>query len=466
MPRPTQPNAVPDVFAPAALGPLTLRNRIIKAATFEGVTPGGRVSDELIAFHRRVAAGGAALSTVAYLAVSPEGRTDRHCLLLSEDTVPGLRRLTDAVHAEGAGAAAQIGHAGPVANARSNGAPALSPSGGFTPMGSRLRAVDVTGIERIIEDYRRATALAVEAGFDSIEVHVGHNYLLSAFLSPKLNHRDDQFGGSVENRARFARNVLRTVRDTAGPDVAVTAKLNMADGVDGGLWLDESVEVARLFEDDGALHALELTGGSSLANPMYLFRGDAPLQEFGATLPAPVRLGFRFVGHRFLRSYPYEEAFFLPYARQFLPRALPAPDPPRRHHAAGDHRRGARRGVRVRRHGPRPAARARPPEPHAGGHLDHLALHPLQQVHAHHLLRHALCPGDRFSGVGTSPEKRLLRRRWPPGFRLRRDRRATLRPWCRLLQLAGESEERLLVAEAPDELDADGQPVVAPVQRQ
>ena len=233
MPSATHRDAIPAVFAPAPLGPLTLRNRIIKAATFEGVTPGGKVSDELIAFHRRVAAGGAALSTVAYLAVSPEGRTDRHCLLLSEDTVPGLRRLTDAVHAEGAAAAAQIGHAGPVANARSNGAPALSPSGGFTPMGSRLRAVDAAGIERITEDYRRATALAVEAGFDSIEVHVGHNYLLSAFLSPKLNRRDDQFGGSVENRARFARTVLRTVRDAAGPNVAVTAKLNMADGVDG-----------------------------------------------------------------------------------------------------------------------------------------------------------------------------------------------------------------------------------------
>ncbi len=323
MPR-TARTATPQVFAPATLGPLTLRNRIIKAATFEGVMPGGAVSDALIEFHRRVAAGGAAMSTVAYLAVSPEGRTDRHCLLLDETTVPGLRRLTDAVHAEGAAVAAQIGHAGPVANARSNGAPALSPSGGFTPMGSRLRAVDAAGIERITEDYRRAAALAVEAGFDSIEVHVGHNYLLSAFLSPKLNRRDDQFGGSVENRARFARNVLRTVRDAAGPATAVTAKLNMADGVNGGLWLDESVEVAALFESDGALDALELTGGSSLANPMYLFRGDAPLSEFGATLPPAVRLGFRVVGSRFLKTYPYEEAFFLPYARQFR-RALTTP---------------------------------------------------------------------------------------------------------------------------------------------
>jgi 2,4-dienoyl-CoA reductase-like NADH-dependent reductase (Old Yellow Enzyme family) len=316
MPRTTRP-ATPEVFAPAQLGPLMLRNRIIKAATFEGVMPGGKVSDALIDYHRRVAAGGAAMSTVAYLAVSPEGRTDRHCLLLNDETAKQLRRLTDAIHAEGAAAAAQIGHAGPVANARSNRAPALAPSGGFTPMGSRLHAIDPAGIERVVDDYRSAATRAVEAGFDSIEVHVGHNYLLSAFLSPKLNKRKDQFGGSVENRARFARTVLRTVRDAVGDKVAVTAKLNMADGVDGGLWLDESVEVATLFEADGTLDALELTGGSSLANPMYLFRGDAPRREFGATLPPPVRLGFRLIGHRFLKAYPFEEAFFLPYARQF-----------------------------------------------------------------------------------------------------------------------------------------------------
>jgi 2,4-dienoyl-CoA reductase-like NADH-dependent reductase (Old Yellow Enzyme family) len=316
MPRTTRP-ATPEVFAPARLGPLTLRNRIIKAATFEGVMPGGTVSDKLIEYHRRVAAGGAGMSTVAYLAVSPEGRTDRHCLLLNDETAKELRRLTDAIHAEGAAAAAQIGHAGPVANARSNRAPALAPSGGFTPMGSRLHAIDAAGIERVIEDYRSAATNAVEAGFDSIEVHVGHNYLLSAFLSPKLNKRKDQFGGSVANRARFARTVLRTVRDAVGDKVAVTAKLNMADGVDGGLWVDESVEVATLFEADGTLDALELTGGSSLANPMYLFRGDAPLREFGATLPAPVRVGFRLIGSRFLKDYPYEEAFFLPFARQF-----------------------------------------------------------------------------------------------------------------------------------------------------
>jgi len=107
------------------------------------------------------------------------------------------------------------------------------------------------------------------------------------------------------------------VRDAVGDRAAVTAKLNMADGVPGGLWLDDSVEVARLLEGDGALDALTLTGGSSLANPMYLFRGEAPRKEFAATLPPAARLGFRLVGRRFMPDYPFEEAFFLPYARQF-----------------------------------------------------------------------------------------------------------------------------------------------------
>jgi 2,4-dienoyl-CoA reductase-like NADH-dependent reductase (Old Yellow Enzyme family) len=184
-------------------------------------------------------------------------------------------------------------------------------------MGTRLRGATDHDIDRIVEDYRRAAALVLEAGFDCIEIHLGHNYLLSAFLSPKLNRRSDAFGGSLDNRARFPRRVVEVVRQAVGDRMAVTAKLNMSDGVPGGLWLDESIEVARMLEADGHLDALELTGGSSLANPMYLFRGEAPLREFGATLPPALRLGFRFFGHRFLPSYPFEEAFFLPYARQF-----------------------------------------------------------------------------------------------------------------------------------------------------
>jgi 2,4-dienoyl-CoA reductase-like NADH-dependent reductase (Old Yellow Enzyme family) len=315
MPEKTLPAVSP--FEPARLGPLTLRNRFVKAATFEGCSPKGQVSDALVDFHRRVGEGGAALSTVAYLAVSPEGRTDRHCILVDDDVLPGLRRLTDAVHDTGAAVAAQLGHAGPVANARSNRSPSLAPSRHVSPMGTVSRQISVADIARVTADYGRAARLVVEAGFDSIEVHLGHNYLLSAFLSPKLNHRRDDWGGSVENRARFARQVVQAVREAVDDRAAVTAKLNMADGVPGGLWLEDSVAVGRMLEADGALDALTLTGGSSLANPMYLFRGEAPREEFAATLPRALRLGFRVFGRRFMPDYPFEEAFFLPYARQF-----------------------------------------------------------------------------------------------------------------------------------------------------
>ena len=308
----------PEVFAPARLGPLTLKNRIIKSATFEGASPKGAITADLVAFHRRMAAGGVAMTTVAYLAVSPEGRTDRHCVLLGDDKVADLKGLTDTVHAAGAAASAQIGHAGPVANARSNRAPSLAPTRRLNTSGGITRAVTDRDIARITEEYRQGAAVAVEAGFDCVEVHLGHNYLLSAFLSPRLNRRTDRWGGSLVNRARFPLQVVNAVRDAVGDRAAVTAKLNMADGVDGGFWLEESIEFGRMLESEGALDALELTGGSSLSNPMFLFRGEAPRVEFAATLPAPLRAGFRVVGSRFLQEYPFEEAYFLPYARQFL----------------------------------------------------------------------------------------------------------------------------------------------------
>ena len=304
-------------FEPGQLGPITLRNRVIKAATFEGASPKGQVTDTLIDYHVRVAAGGAGMCTVAYLAVAPEGRTARGCIVIGDDTVEGLRRLTDAIHAEGAKAAAQLGHAGPVANPKSNRVPSLAPSRHVGLTGNVAREATQADITRVISDYHRAARVAVQAGFDAIEVHLGHNYLLSAFLSPKLNKRKDSWGGSLENRARFAREVVAAVRAGAGDQVAVTAKLNMADGVPGGLWLDESIPIAQMLEADGHLDALELTGGSSLSNPMYLFRGEAPLEEFGATLAGPLKTGFRLLGSRFMPSYPFEEAFFLPYARQF-----------------------------------------------------------------------------------------------------------------------------------------------------
>ncbi|MDQ1703755.1 MAG: 4,4-dithiodibutanoate disulfide reductase [Frankiaceae bacterium] len=305
-------------FAPARLGPVTLRNRVVKAATFEGATPRGRVTDQLVEFHARVARGGVGMTTVAYCAVAPEGRVQPHCLVLDADTSRDLRRVTDAVHAEGTAACAQLGHAGLVADARSNKRRSLAPSRRFSaPAKGFVPAASPADLDRVRSDFARAAAGAVEAGFDAVEVHLGHGYLLSSFLSPRLNRRRDQYGGDLQGRARFPREVVRAVRDAVGDRVAVTAKFNMTDGVPGGLWLDESIEIARLFQDDGMLDALELTGGSSLENAMYFFRGDVPLAEMLASQPRYVRPGLRLLAPKLFPAYPFEEAFFLDYARQF-----------------------------------------------------------------------------------------------------------------------------------------------------
>jgi 2,4-dienoyl-CoA reductase-like NADH-dependent reductase (Old Yellow Enzyme family) len=274
------------------------------------------VSDRLVEFHRRVAAGGVGMTTVAYCAVSEEGYGTPNEILLSKEAVPGLARLADAVHAEGAAVSAQIGHAGAVA--ANTGRRGLSPSPMFSVLAMRrTRVASDDDVRRIIGEFADAARVVRDGGFDAVEIHLGHGYLPSEFLSPRLNRRDDDWGGTPEKRARFAREICTAVREAVGGELAVTAKLNMADGVRGGLWVDESVGVARMLETDGALDAIELTAGSSLQNPMYLFRGEAPVHEMAATMPKAIRPAFRMFGGRFIKEYPFEEAFLLPYARQF-----------------------------------------------------------------------------------------------------------------------------------------------------
>ncbi len=307
-----------DPFVPAKLGPITLRNRIIKAATFEGCMPRGAVTDDLIEFHRTVARGGVGLSTLAYCAVSKGGRVNRHTLVFSEELAPDLQRLTDAVHAEGAKVSAQIGHAGLVGNTGDRRHPTIAPSTKLSmPAMGIVRGASARQLDDIVDEFVQATRVAVASGFDAVEIHLGHNYLLSAFMSPNLNKRKDEFGGSIANRSSYPRRVIEAVRKAAGDNVAVTAKFNMADGVKGGLWLEESLQIAQLIEADGHLDALELTGGSSYGNGMYFFRGDVPMDEFAAEQPKLVGIGLKLVGKRMFPWYPFEEAFFLPFARQF-----------------------------------------------------------------------------------------------------------------------------------------------------
>jgi 2,4-dienoyl-CoA reductase-like NADH-dependent reductase (Old Yellow Enzyme family) len=311
-------DAAPDVFAPANLGPLTIRNRIIKAATFEAATPNALVTDDLIEYHRRPAAGGVGMTTVAYCAVSPGGRTEGRQIWMRPEAVPGLRRLTDAVHAEGAAISAQIGHAGPVADARSNKAKALAPVRFFNPIAMRFaKHATRDDITDVIAAHADAARFAIDAGFDAVEIHLGHGYFCSSFLSPMINRRSDEFGGSLQNRAKVARGVVMAVRRAVGNQIAVTAKLNMSDGIRGGIGIEEALTTAKWLQDDGGLDAIELTAGSSLVNPMYLFRGDAPVKEFAGVFKPPLRWGMRLAGRKLLRQYPYRDAYLLPHARLF-----------------------------------------------------------------------------------------------------------------------------------------------------
>lgn len=318
----TQAEVFTDVFGEAKLGPVTLRNRIIKAATFEACTPNALVTDDLIRYHQLPAAGGVGMTTVAYCAVSPGGRTDGWQLWMRPEALPGLRRLTDAVHAEGAAISAQIGHAGPVANARTNKAKALAPVRFFNPLSMRFaKKASAQDIRDVTEAHANAARLAIDAGFDAVEIHLGHNYLASSFLSPLINQRRDEFGGSLENRAKVARGVVRAVRDAVDTHgdkkIAVIAKLTMTDGIRGGIPIEESLQTAKWLESDGGLDALELTAGSSLVNPMYLFHGEPPLKEFARAFKPPISWGMRMTGKKFLRDYPYREAYLLRHARQF-----------------------------------------------------------------------------------------------------------------------------------------------------
>ena len=210
----------------------------------------------------------------------------------------------------------QLGHAGPVA--ANTGRRGLAPSRIFAPQAMKftVRATE-DDIQRVIREFANAGRLAAEAGFDAVELHFGHGYLISAFMSPRLNKRKDTWGGLVANRARLAREIATAVRAATDERVAVIAKLNMADGVKRGLEIEDSLAVARLLEADGTLDAIELTGGSSFQNPMFLFRGDAPVHEMAAMFPPLMKFAFRLTAKKFMPAYPYEEAFFLPMARQF-----------------------------------------------------------------------------------------------------------------------------------------------------
>jgi 2,4-dienoyl-CoA reductase-like NADH-dependent reductase (Old Yellow Enzyme family) len=166
-------------------------------------------------------------------------------------------------------------------------------------------------IQLVVQSFADAVGIARESGFDAVEVHAGHGYLISQFLSPYTNRRKDEFGGSFENRSRFMKMVMDAVMKAARNDMAVVVKTNMRDGFKGGMEIDECLQVARILEQEGA-HALILSGGFVSKAPMYVMRGKMPIKTLTHHMKnIPLKLGVRLAGKYLIPSVPFEEAYFL-----------------------------------------------------------------------------------------------------------------------------------------------------------
>ena len=307
------------LFTPVTLGPLTLRNRTIRSAAFESMCPGNKPSPELLDYHTSVARGGVGMTTVAYAAVTRSGLSFDRQLWMRPEIIPGLRTLTDAVHREGAAASIQLGHCGNMSHKSICGCTPVGASTGFnlySPTFVRgLRADELPAMARAYADSVR---LAHEAGFDAVEVHAGHGYLISQFLSPYTNHRRDLFGGSLANRMRFMEMVMSEVMHAAAETgMAVLVKMNMRDGFRGGMEIDECLKVAHRLQELGA-HALVLSGGFVSKAPMYVMRGEMPIRTMTHYMTQWwLKYGVRMVGKWMIPSVPFKEAYFLEDALKF-----------------------------------------------------------------------------------------------------------------------------------------------------
>lgn len=237
-----------ELFRPARLRGLTLRNRIIMPSMLtQFASAGGEVSDRLVAYYAERAKGGAGLVIPEATAVDDSGLSYFPGLSIAHDRfIRGLRKLTDAVHAHGARIAAQLGHAGPYARPELSRSP--RPLVSFVPGWSPLedaRVLDSEEIERLAGSFAAAAERAAAAGFDMVEVHGAHGYLIGSFLSPFTNRRTDEWGGSFEKRMRFPKMIIEGIRGRLGADFPISFRLSSDEFIEGGIRLPLAVEIAR-----------------------------------------------------------------------------------------------------------------------------------------------------------------------------------------------------------------------------
>ena len=309
------------IFTPVTFGPVTLRNRVIRSAAFENMAYGNSPSQDLYDYHVAVAKGGVGMTTLAYASVNRSGLSFDGQLWMREEIVPGLKRITDAVHAAGAKCSIQLGHCGNMTHRATCGCMPVGASNGFNLYSPTfVRRLKVAEIDALVDDFGHAVNLAREAGFDCVEIHAGHGYLISQFLSPYTNHRHDEYGGSLENRMRLVQRVITRVMEAAGNDLGVVVKMNMHDGFRRGMQEDECLEVARELERLG-VHALVLSAGFVSKAPMEVMRGAMPLKTMAHYMDMRkfwwLKALVRVFGRMMVPTVPYREGYFLDDAKKF-----------------------------------------------------------------------------------------------------------------------------------------------------
>ncbi len=309
------------IFTPVTIGPVTLRNRVIRSAAFENMAYGNSPSQDLYDYHVAVARGGVGMTTLAYAAVDRSGLSFDGQLWMRKEIVPDLRRITDAIHAEGAKASIQLGHCGNMTHRSTCGCMPVGASGGFNMYSPTfVRSLKINEIHDLVKAFGNAVNLAREAGFDCVEIHAGHGYLISQFLSPYTNRRHDEFGGSLENRMRFMRMVISEVMKAAGDDIGVIVKMNMHDGFKKGMQRAECLEVAKELERLG-VHAIVLSAGFVSKAPMEVMRGAMPLKTLAHYMDMKkfwwLKAALLTIGRLLIPTVPYREGYFLEDAMQF-----------------------------------------------------------------------------------------------------------------------------------------------------
>lgn len=271
---------MPDIFGPASINKLQLRNRFVRSATWEGLAaPDGACTPEVINVLAELARGGVGLIITSHTFVSPEGQaTGRQLGIYDDKVAKTLEPLAAAVRKEHGRVALQLAHAGIFSFTRETGRPALAVSSveGFTK--GPVTEATKDDIARLVEAFSAAALRARDAGFDAVQVHAAHGYLLSQFLSPAFNRRADEYGGPVENRARCLLEIISGIRKILGRDFPLLVKLNSQDYVENGLTLEDSLRVGKMLAEAG-VDAIELSGGTIISGKLSPSRAKIDLPE-------------------------------------------------------------------------------------------------------------------------------------------------------------------------------------------